>query len=632
MTLALVPTSAEAARTPAAHWAAAGQRELASGSVLQPAAPHRWRASAPQANARAWSSFTTRMGAAWATWADGHPRQIIGSGLPAPGVIASPAEAERVAKDVLAQHLDLLAPGTSPGDFVLVSNHESAGIRSVGFQQQSAGRDVVGAQIGLSFKNDRLVMITSLAKPDVLVPPATTRATDTTIRTRARTWVDGDFSPKTLRTPGAVEGPLVLPVGDASTPRYREVVRVEVESEAPLGRWWVYLDAQTGEPVARESRMTYAQGRVFYNVPERSPIFTRSNRAAIFTEHVVDGTPQVSDIVGFVNFDGPTASVEPGLSGPLVEIIDETGPLATGSLVLSDGAGAVWSASNDERFDAQLSTFAHTSFIKGYVRNIAPDLNWLQGTIVATVNIDDQCNAMSDGDSIYFFQSSESCENTARMSDVVYHEVGHSVHWQSIVPGVGSFDGALSEGIADYLAATVVGDSGIGRGFFYDAEPLRELNPEGYEWTWPQDNGEVHAAGRIIGGALWDLRTLLIEKYGEAQGVRRADTIWYEATRRAVDMPSMYGAALVVNDDDGNLANGTPDGCEINAAFGAHGLFASNPQTSERLTAEESDGGLRVRLDLALPSFEGCPIEADARIEWGVRDGGTTEIAPMEPT
>lgn len=631
--LALLPASALAAQAPADHRAATGQRELAGGVVLQPVAPHRWRASSEPPSARAWSSFTAQMGPAWATWSDGHPRQIIGAGIPAPGVVASPAEAERVARELLVRHLDLLAPGTDPDDFVLVSNHESAGVRSVGFQQQSAGRDVVGGQIGLSFEHDRLVMITSLAQPQVLAPLGAARVDDAAARDRARRFIHDDFAPVALRTPGAVKGPLVLPVGDAGTgPRYREVVRVEVESEAPLGRWWVYLDAQTGEPVARESRMHYASGRVFYNVPERSPIFTRSNRAATFTQHVVDGAPQVSDIVGFVTFTGASASVEPGLFGPLVEILDEVGPLATGSLVLSDGAGAVWSQATNELFDAQLSTFVHTGYIKGYVNNLAPDLAWLDGTVSATVNIADECNAMSDGDSLYFLQSSDFCENTGRMSDVIYHEFGHSVHNQSLIPGVGSFDGALSEGISDYLAATVVGDSGVGRGFFFTDEPLRELDPEGFEWTWPQDNGEVHDAGRIIGGTLWDLRTLLIAKYGQQEGVRRTDRLWYEATRRAVDMPSMYGAALVVDDDDGNLANGTPDGCEINAAFGAHGLFASNAETAERVTATEREDGLLVHLDLALPSFEGCPLEASARVEWGERDGGATEAGPMVPT
>lgn len=632
LALALWPAAALAI-TPT-HRAGTGERELASGKVLRPVHPHAWRAQAPAGHERAWTALASELGSAWATWNGDAPRQIIAAGLHAPGSVASAAEAERVARALLERHVELLAPGASASDLVLVANELSRGIRSVGFAQRSLGREVVGGQIGFSFAHDRLVMITSTAEPHVLAPTAAVRVDDASARARARSFVIDGFAPGVVRTRGAVEGPLVLPVGDATSgPRQREVVRVDVESEAPLGRWHVYLDAETGEPVARVSRMHQASGLVFYNVPERSPIFGRSDRPTPATEHVVDGLTQVSDGVGFVGFAGPTANVQPGLSGPLVNLSDEQNPLASGLLVLADGGGVTWNLGADPTLDAQLATYAHLLFVKGYVKALAPDLEWIDGQIQATVNIDDVCNAMSDGDSLYFFQADEVCENTGRMSDVVYHEFGHSVHTQSIIPGVGSFDGALSEGISDYLAATIVNDSGMARGFFYTEEPLREINPEGFEYTWPQDNGEVHDAGRIIAGALWDLRTLLIAKYGYDTGVRQTDVIWYESIRRATDMPSMYGAALLADDDDGNLGNGTPNACEINAAFSAHGLFSGGGGgTSELVTAEEQPEGLRVHVDLSLPSFEQCPIDAVAELEFGPRDGGgATQVLPMSP-
>lgn len=635
LALALWPAAALAIVPPVTPGAGTGERELASGQVLHPAAPHVWQAQAHPARERAWNALAGELGSAWATWDGDQPRQILGTGMAAPGTVASAAEAERVARAVLERHVELLAPGASASDFVLVSNHLSLsrGIRSVGFAQRSSGRAVVGGQIGLSFAHDRLVLVTSTAQPHAAAPSTAVLVDDVSARARARAFVVHGFAPAVVRTRGAVEGPLVLPVGDATSgPRYREVVRVDVESEAPRGRWHVYLDAATGEPVARESRMHSASGLVFYNVPERSPMFSRSDRPTPSTEHVVDGISQVSDAVGFVGFGGPTANVQPGLSGPFIQILDEAVPLASSVLVLADGGGVSWNLAGDPFLDAQLTTYAHLAFAKGYVRTLAPDLEWLDGTISATVNIADECNAMSDGDSLFFFQHSDNCENTGRMSDVIYHELGHSVHHQSIIPGVGSFDGALSEGISDYLAATIVNDSGMARGFFYTAEPLRELNPEGYEYTWPQDNGEIHDAGRIIGGALWDLRTLLIAKHGYELGVRHTDVIWYEATRRAVDMPSMYGAALLADDDDGDLGNGTPNACEINIAFGAHGLYSSTGETGEHVTAEELPEGLRVHVDLSLPSFETCPIQATAELEWGPRDGGgPTQTAAMLP-
>jgi cysteine-rich repeat protein len=78
--------------------------------------------------------------------------------------------------------------------------------------------------------------------------------------------------------------------------------------------------------------------------------------------------------------------------------------------------------------------------------------------------------------------------------------------------------------------------------------------------------------GLIISGALWDLRKALVTELGTTAGVNLADDVFYGVISRADDIPSSYAEALVTDDDDGNLANGTPHKCAIDRAFGAHGL------------------------------------------------------------
>ncbi|MBI4700868.1 MAG: hypothetical protein HY744_06845, partial [Deltaproteobacteria bacterium] len=209
---------------------------------------------------------------------------------------------------------------------------------------------------------------------------------------------------------------------------------------------------------------------------------------------------------------------------------------------------------------------------KDYARRFAPDLGWLDAKVAAKVNVNDLCNAYSQGSVLAFFRESEQCENMARLADVVYHEFGHSLHASSLIPGVGAYESALGEGVADYLAVTMTGDPGMGRGFFYSEEPLRQLDPKGYEYRWPDDITGAHDTGLIIGGALWDLRQALRASLGEEPGVAVADELYYQAIRRAVDIPSMYVEILAADDDDGDLANGTPHVCAINTAFGRHGL------------------------------------------------------------
>ena len=310
--------------------------------------------------------------------------------------------------------------------------------------------------------------------------------------------------------------------------------------------------------------------------------------------------------------------------GQEVFIINDAGSVATTQLFLQSGAVNVWDESTDERRDAQVTTFAHANIVNDFAFDLDPDLAWITGPrLQATVNIDDVCNAFSDGDTINFFLSSADCENTGRLTDVVYHEYGHSLHSQSIIPGVGAFEGALSEGISDYLASTLVSDPGMGRGFFYNSEPLRQLDPVGYEWRWPEDTGPVHDEGRIIGGTLWDLRTRLSQEYGASTGRALANEIYYQATRRATDIPTMYPESLLVDDDDGDLSNGTPNLCLINEVFGAHGLYSLGVDLSPPIPAPSGNGSLVIEVSVANPDPE-CPVDFDGTLSYRPRGSNQT--------
>lgn len=559
------------------------------------------------------------------------PHHLLLSGLPAPGVMSNAAKAETLAEDLLVRHLDLLAPGTSASDFVLVSNDLSAGIRSVGFVQTHGGVPVLGGQISFRFKFDRLVMIASEAYPDVVIPSRSRSATHRDVTTQARGWVSRDI-PGSLTKTGSVQGPFVLPlVDDAGHLEYREVWQTSVDVTSPPSRWTVFLDAATGDPVAREQTLLFGTGQLLLDVPLRNPGGPRFQAPADLLFVDVDGVGETTTDSGFFNFPGLTATVTPTTQGVFAEVTNEGGPAASVSLPASSDATSVWFEPT-EQADAQLSAYVHTMVVKDFVRTVST-VDWLDDPIPVIVNIDDDCNAFSDGNSINFFTSGGGCENTALLADVVYHEFGHSIHSQSVIPGVGQFNVSLSEGISDYLSATITGDSGLAPGFFAgDPEtPLRDFDPDGIEYRWPEDRGEVHAEGLIIGGALWDLRKRMIDKLGANGGRAYTDRVWYETTRRAVDIPSMYPEALLLDDDDGDLTNGTPNACDINAAYGPHGLF--NPgRGNEQVSMTADASGPVVSLELSLPNFPDCPIAAAPTVRWRERGAQeSTEIA-MERT
>lgn len=594
--------------------------ELADGSLMSRVPVRAWGRAAV-AHSAGLDRLRADQGRIWVDWdpARGHAGGIMTTGIAAPGTMASPTRAEDFTRDFLARYLDALAPGSSIDDFVVVSNDLSSGIRTVGLAQHTGGVPVLGGQMSVRFKADRLVYVASQALPHVdpvlhSGPPLLAAQA----LPLAQAFINDDF-PGVAASAHGLEGPFILPIWSGTAWSYHEVVRVRVDATAALGSWAVYLDAGTGAPVAREQLMR-SVATVRYNVPERHPLSTRYDAGAPGAEVFENGMPSVTNLLGEVAVVNSPTNLTVTVNGPLVNVVNQAGAEAQAVLPVVDGGTLVWDVSGQEFADAQVSAFVHTALVKEYVRNLDPSLAWLDGTIQVNVNFGGQCNASSNGDSVNFLQASGSCQNTARLADVVYHEVGHSVHNQSLIEGVGAFEGALSEGVSDYLAATIVDDSGMGRGFTYTDEPLRELNPEGFEWSWPMDKGEVHDEGRIIGGTLWDLRSLLMASLGDDAGRHHTDMIYYEAHRRAVNIPTMYPEALIYDDDDGNLSNGTPNICEINQAFEAHGLLDLSELGGFEVDFSQVFEGGEVVVTSSLPMIAGCPLElAGATLRWRVR-------------
>lgn len=529
-----------------------------------------------------WSSFVRQSGAEWSSaWdqATGTPVRIWGEGMAAPGAMASPEIAEAVARQMLAQHLALLAPGASVSDFRLVANHTDGDQRSIGFVQTYQGLDVVGGQLSFRFKNDRLFVIASEVIPNlkVAVPSRRARLSTARLRDLAATQLASLRLPASARVAALAEAqPVILPlIGDDSVLGVRVVVPQEVVAEGQ-GRWTLYADPTTGAAIALETQSFYASGRVLYNVPNRYPGKTRTDYAAPRMKVSVANTEKTTGTDGSVTWSpDETSPLVTSLRGDLVNVVNKAGTAAaTTNLTISPGGTAVWNASVSPTDDAQVTVAIHTNLVKDYVRTFAPTMRTLDAPINTNVNVGQVCNASFDGSDLNFYRSSTQCENTGRIADVVYHEFGHAMHFNSIIPGLGRMDGAFSEGLSDYLAVSVTGDPGMGRGFFYNDAALRHMDPPDKEPRWPEDTGEIHKTGIIFGSAMWDLRKALIASMGEAAAIPLANRLYYAAVQRASDIPTSLVEVIAADDDDGNLSNGTPHECMILQEFGKHGLRA----------------------------------------------------------
>jgi hypothetical protein len=350
--------------------------------------------------------------------------------------------------------------------------------------------------------------------------------------------------------------------------------RVVLESdnlEDPHGRqYWI---SATGEPeiVHWESTIFHthfgvASGNVWVSTPMRAtqnrPLaglrVQRSGGGAVVTGE--DGR------FGFTAGSG-NATIQAPLAGPGAVIENMAGTLmqSSGSGDASQSIALNFGAAAEAEF-AQVSAFYWTNLARRLAGNalaVDPD-----HAMPVRVNIGDACNAfyrLSDK-SINFFSAGGGCPNTA-YSDVVLHEYGH---YLDHVNG-GILDGGWSEGVGD--AITVIGTRQpcLGRDFLGDGTCLRRASDV---ILWPPAPGEgVHARGRRYAGFAWELVQQLRRTYGEdgAFDIAR-QLVLATLVANPSNIPDAVNLAFLLDDDDGNLANGTPHFRELAAAADSRNL------------------------------------------------------------
>lgn len=263
-------------------------------------------------------------------------------------------------------------------------------------------------------------------------------------------------------------------------------------------------------------------------------------------------------------------AVELQLKGSFSDIVNTMQARAEESVTLQEGVPKTFEWDDSNATIVERNVYQAQQRVRQWMLALAPDLEWLQTQVLLFVGEEGECNALWDGVQAYFFRESDTCNDTGRIADIVYHEMGHGFHQFLRVAGVWDF--TVSEGSGDYIAATITGDPIIAP-TFYKASGTAHLRELENTLVYPDDFvDEVHADGMIWGGALWDLRVALIEEYGETLGVQKTDEIFVGALRGGPTLVDGYWEVLFADDDDADLSNGTPHVCQISDSFGAHGL------------------------------------------------------------
>jgi len=177
------------------------------------------------------------------------------------------------------------------------------------------------------------------------------------------------------------------------------------------------------------------------------------------------------------------------------------------------------------------------------------------------------------------------CPNTC-YSSVVAHEYGHFVH-----SAHGLDFGAFGEGYADTYALLMFDYPLVGADFVGEGTSVRDYTEDCEDYQYPctavlppcgtegLTQNLIHGCGKLLAGVWWKIKLNIQDTMGELPGLEYARQLFTDWTGITVGGQGLNSAhpqtaieVLTVDDDDGDLENGTPHYVEICAAFAAHGI------------------------------------------------------------
>jgi hypothetical protein len=589
------------------------------------------------------SNLSTRVGGHWNVhlWHpdSNTPMFVHGTGVQlTSGPIADDAMVA-VAKRFITENQDLFR--ATADDLELERVVHGAGKVAVHFQQRFHGVPVIGGRVKLLFtEGGRLYVFGSTFFSEINVSPVPAIGA-----TQASGIAQQDlpFNPATDRV---LDEPSLLVFAkhrEGTSPEYHLVWRMTVATSEPYGAWVSFVDAHDGKIVARESDI-----HSLYSGTSQGDVWNDSycdpNQTLPFRDMNVTitgiGTALTNATGGFsVGGTGGPRALSAQLDGPNVNVNDQQFPPDanyTDTIQENVPLTLNWTnVSSGTSNEAERMAFYWINETKAFVKGIDPV--WNMNKVTANVNVNATCNANFNSGSwtMNLFRAGGGCANTGHIGDVIAHELGHGI--QTTLLGFQGNEG-LGEGNADITATFMVNDSVIGRGFNLNicTAGIRDCENT---LVYPGDvaGQGVHNAGRVICGFNWDARQLLEVKMGQAAGEAHTAHLWHFARKLWVPdlQPEQVAAYFVIDDNDGNTGNGTPNYDEICEAAENHTFACATITEGVNITHTELTDTLLLgpfAVPATIAAFGPHPLDnSTCKLHYSLNAGAYTEVL-MTPT
>ena len=352
-----------------------------------------------------------------------------------------------------------------------------------------------------------------------------------------------------------------------------------------------------------------------------------------------NGTTVYADANG--NFTHPhsggNVSFGGTLGGQWFSVNNEAGSTTSASATgaSGDSVSILYNPTPSELVTAQVNAYREANLIRDMVLESNPSYPAIgsQTGWPINVNLGSTCNAYYDYSSINFYQSGGGCNNTS-FSVIVHHEYGHH-----LVAEGGSGQGEYGEGMGDVMGVVLTGDNELARGF-YSSDCNNGIRNADNSCQYSASScsscgSEIHACGQLLSGCVWDTWLAL-----EASGPITAQQVIRDLSVNSILLHSGSSITdsiaidfVTLDDDDGNIDNGSPHYYEIAEGFGMHGLNVPElallsitaPDGLPSLIDPNGGTSVRIRIDGLSGDFE----DGTGRVM--ISQGGAYETYSLEP-
>ena len=527
-----------------------------------------------------WRSFETRFGNWHVVWneATNTPHRAFGPSLPLVGFANDATSADRAVRAFIAGHPGLF--GGAGLELKNLSTSLAGNVWYVRYQQQVRGIPVLFSdwefRVGT---NGRLMMFGA----DSRAVPANLASSPRLVAAAAReaAHIGMTWNASTDRVELSEHLAFVPMSRSDGTQDLRLAYDAMLIPARRGGGERVLVDAASGQPLYRRRlRDDLVTGTVTGQIHASSPYDPLLTRP-MSREKLSGGTGTAeTDTAGAYSLSAPSypTMLTTTFRGPYCNVQRVDGSpnssFSRGNVANNTVQNIEWKSSNSQA--SERDAFYHTNLAHDWVKAMDPALTAIDYSLVVNVNWNDgiDCEGYWDQltNSLNYWLEGATCPNTATVPDMIWHEYSHMVNYNLYFANGaanGLLNGALGEGLADAFTVLLGNEPLVGNGFTGPGTFIRDVRVGA---RYPEnDPPDAHVAGLILAGALWDLKV--------ATSVTTASRLMHFAKYGLPDDPDdgvalseFFLDALVADDNDADLSNGTPNFTAINTAFSNHGI------------------------------------------------------------